>query len=173
MIQGRNIRNSRVPSPTINLLADAPFLEKAPIKMLYPQWQGESVGVIRDTFAENPYRVRIGTPNTDEAMRSDCAFFVQSYLSYNPITKQLEKRELIPYRNVERIYIGEQRIDEDRYKDYTAFVNGNVVANDYIILETNQSVTEQIAKLQQQITQLQGEIRKLRSETKTQTIYTQ
>lgn len=171
MISGRNIRNSRVTVPTLNLLADAPFLEKAPIKMLYPQWQGESVSVIRDTFTENPYRVRIGTPNTDQAMRNDCAFFMQSYLSYNPITKQLEKRELIPYRNVERLYIGEQRIDEEQYSDYTAFVNGNIIANDLILLESKESIVELIAKLQQQVTQLQSEVVKLRSETKTQTIY--
>ena len=171
MISGRNVRNSRVTMPTLNLLAEAPFLEKAPIKMLFPQWQGESVSDIKNTFAENPYRVRIGTPNMDEAMRNDCAFFMQSYLSYNPITKQLEKRELIPYRNVERIYIGEQRIDEEQYKDYTAFVNGNIIANDLILLESKQSIVEQITKLQQQVLQLQSEIVKLRSETKTQTIY--
>ena len=171
MISGRNVRNSRTTAPTLSLLSNAPFLEKAPIKMLFPQWQGESVNVIRNTFTENPYRVRIGTPNTDEAMRNDCAFFMQSYLSYNPITKQLEKRELIPYRNVERIYIGEQRIDEEQYKDYTAFVNGNIIANDLILLESKQSIVEQITKLQQQVLQLQSEIVKLRSETKTQTIY--
>lgn len=171
MIPGRNIRNSRVTSPTLSLLANAPFLEKAPIKMLFPQWQGESVNTIRNTFTENPYRVRIGTPNTDEAMRNDCAFFMQSYLSYNPITKQLEKRELIPYRNVERIYIGEQRIDEEQYNNYTAFVNGNIVANDLIFLESKQSIAEQLTKLQSQITQLQSEIAKLRGETKTQAIY--
>ena len=171
MISGRNVRNSRAIMPTLNLLAEAPFLEKAPIKMLFPQWQGESISVIRNTFTENPYRVRIGTPNTDETMRNDCAFFMQSYLSYNPITKQLEKRELIPYRNVERIYIGEQRIDEEQFKDYVAFINGNIVANDLILLESKQSIAEQITKLQQQVLQLQSEIVKLRSETKTQTIY--
>ena len=171
MIPGRNVRNSRVSVPTINMLADAPFLEKAPIKMLFPQWQGESVNTIRDTFAHNPYRVRIGTPNMDQAMRNDSAFFMQSYLSYNPITKQLEKRELIPYRNIERIYIGEQRIDEEQYDNYTAFINGNVVVNDVILLESKQSVVELISKLQQQVTQLQSEVTKLRSETKTQPIY--
>lgn len=171
MIAGRNIRNSRVTAPTLNLLADAPFLEKAPIKTLFPQWQGESVNLIRDTFTHNPYRVRIGTPNTDQAMRNDCAFFIQSYLSYNPVTKQLEKRELIPYRNIERIYIGEQRIDEEEYNDYVAFINGNIVVNDVVFLESKQSVVEQITKLQQQVSQLQSEIIKLRSETKTQPIY--
>ena len=171
MISGRNVRNSRVQSPTINLLAEAPFLEKAPIKMLFPQWQGESVTTIKETFAENPYRVRIGTPNTDKAMRDDCAFFMQSYLSFNPITKQLEKRELISYRNVERVYIGEQRIDEEQYTDYAAFVNGRVIVQDVVILETNQSLVDTIAKLEQQVKQLQVEVAKLHNQTQTQTIY--
>jgi hypothetical protein len=171
MIPSKTIRNSRVQSPTISLLADAPFLEKAPIKMLFPQWQGESIATIKETFAENPYRVRIGTPNTDKAMRDDCAFFMQSYLSFNPITKQLEKRELISYRNVERVYIGEQRIDEEQYTDYAAFVNGKVIAQDVVILETNQSLVDTIAKLEQQVKQLQVEVAKLHNQTQTQTIY--
>ncbi len=77
MIPSRNIRNARVATPILNMLVDAPFIEKAVLKAIYPQWRGESISEIREKHSDNPYRVRIGTPNTDTALQSDHAFFIR------------------------------------------------------------------------------------------------
>ncbi len=171
MIPSRNIRNARVATPILNMLVDAPFIEKAVLKAIYPQWRGESISEIREKHSDNPYRVRIGTPNTDTALQSDHAFFIQSYLSYNPVTKQLEKRELLPYRNVEKLYIGKQRVDEENYGEYSAFVNGPIVAEDLIFIGSKQSLVQVVQKLTEDIAELRVELHKLRSQTKTQPIY--
>ncbi len=171
MIPSRNIRNTRVTMPILNMLVDAPFLEKTTLKALYPQWKGESIAEIKEKHSDNPYRVRIGTPNTDKAMQADHALFIQSYLSYNPITKQLEKRELLPYRNVEKVYIGEQRIDEHNYGNYTLFINGSIVAEDLILLNNKQSLLEIIKKLTEEVAELRVEVHKLHTQTKQQPIY--
>jgi hypothetical protein len=171
MIPSKTIRNTRVVAPLVNLLSEAPFLEKMPIKGIYPQWRGESVPEIEEKSVNNPYSVRIGTPNTDKALQADHAFYIQSYLSYNPVTKQLEKRELIPYRNVEKVFIGEQRIDEHQYKDYTLFVNGSVVAEDLRLLKGNKSVVELITSLMDEVNELRVQVHKLQLQTQTQPIY--
>lgn len=171
MIPSKYIRNISHAAPILNLMVSAPFMEKVMIKNMYQQWQGENMQQIRDKHEDNPYTLRIGTPNTDKALISDSVLFVQSYMSYNPITKNIEKRELIPYRNVEKVYIGEQRIDEDTFKDYASFINGNVVAKDLVFLDTKENLSEVIAKLIKEVANLRMEVAKLKSQTQTQPIY--
>lgn len=171
MIPSKTIRNTRVVASIVNVLSEAPFLEKMPLKGIYPQWKGESITEIKQKSTNNPYSVRIGTPNTDKALQADHAFYIQSYLSYNPVTKQLEKRELIPYRNVEKVFIGEQKIDEHQYKDYTLFVNGNIIANDLKLLNGNKSVVELVTTLMDEINELRAQVYKLQLQTQTQPIY--
>lgn len=170
MIPSKTIRNVSIAAPLVSLLSQAPFLEKMPIKGIYPQWNGESIAEIKEKTTDNPYSVRIGTPNTDRALQADHALYIQSYLSYNPVTKQLEKRELIPYRNVEKAYIGGQRIDEHQYKDYALFVNGDIVANDLRLLN-NKSVVELITSLMDEVNELRVQVHKLQLQTQTQPIY--
>jgi hypothetical protein len=74
-------------------MMDNPYVDKVVIKNIYPQWQGENIEDLK-RHRENPYRIRIGTPNMDERMKDDHVFFFQSYLSYNPVTKDIEKRSL-------------------------------------------------------------------------------
>jgi SepF-like predicted cell division protein (DUF552 family) len=167
MIPSKYIRNVSHQAPILNLMVAAPFMEKVMIKNIYQQWQGESITQIKN----NPYTLRIGTPNTDKALANDSVLFIQSYMSYNPVTKSIEKRELIPYRNVEKVYIGEQRIDEEAFGDYASFINGNVVAKDLVFVETKESLSGIIAKLTNEVANLRMEVAKLKSQTQTQPIY--
>ena len=171
MIPSKYIRNVGHTAPILNLMVSAPFMEKVVIKNIYQQWQGESIQQIRDKHTDNPYTLRIGTPNMDKALASDSILFIQSYMSYNPVTKSIEKRELVPYRNVEKVYIGEQRIDEETFGEYASFVNGNVVAKDVVLLETKQSLVEIVTKLTNEVANLRMEVAKLKSQTQTQPIY--
>jgi predicted ATP-binding protein involved in virulence len=104
-------------------------------------------------------------------MKEDRALFIQSYLSYNPVTKDIEKRELIPYRNVDRVYIGDQSVEEKYFERYTAFVNGPIVAEDVLFLESKQSLLEVIQKLTSEIQTLRSEVANLKVQTKQQHIY--
>ncbi len=171
MIPSKYIRNVSHQAPILNLMVSAPFMEKVMIKNVYQQWKGESIAQIRNKHRDNPYTLRIGTPNTDKALANDGLLFIQSYMSYNPVTRSIEKRELIPYRNVEKVYIGEQRIDEDTFTEYTTFINGNVVAKDLTFIDSKESLLDIIAKLVGEVANLQMEVSKLKSQTKTQTIY--
>ncbi len=171
MIPSRHTKNVVFSAPILNLLVDNPHMEKVRIKSIYQQWQGENMQEVRSKDVENPYTLHIGTPNTDEQMQQDRVFFIQSYLSYNPITKTVEKRQLIPYRNVEKVFIGKQRIDEHTYGDYASFINGNIVANDLILLDTKQSIRQLVEELSKKVQLLEGEVRQLRSQTQTQPIY--
>ena len=171
MIPSRHIRNVSHSMPILSTMVGAPHLEYTNLRVMYQQWNGETIQEIRNKHKDNPYTLRIGTPNTDDQMRSDRALFIQSYLSYNPVTKDIEKRELIPYRNVEKVYIGQQTIEEKYFENYTAFVNGPLVAKDLVFLETKQSLMDVIAKLSTEIQTLQTEMANLRSQTQTQTIY--
>ena len=149
----------------------APFMEKVMIKNIYQQWRGETITQIRNKHTDNPYTLRIGTPNTDKALANDSVLFIQSYMSYNPVTKSIEKRELIPYRNVEKVYVGEQRIDEEMFGEYASFINGNVVVKDLVFVETKESLSDIIAKLTNEVANLRMEVAKLKSQTQTQPIY--
>jgi hypothetical protein len=83
MIPSKHIRNVSHAAPILNLMVSAPFMEKVMIKNIYQQWQGETIAQIRSKHKNNPYTLRIGTPNTDEALANDSMLFIQSYMSYN------------------------------------------------------------------------------------------
>ena len=171
MIPSKYIRNVSHQAPILNLMVAAPFMEKVMIKNIYQQWRGETITQIRNKHTDNPYTLRIGTPNTDKALANDSVLFIQSYMSYNPVTKSIEKRELIPYRNVEKVYVGEQRIDEEMFGEYASFINGNVVVKDLVFVETKESLSDIIAKLTNEVANLRMEVAKLKSQTQTQPIY--
>lgn len=167
MIPSKTIKNVQVSAPILSLLIDAPYLEHVPLRALYPQWSGESIQEIREKHTDNPYRVRIGTPTTDKQMQQERVFFIQSYLSYNPINKQLEKRELVPYRNIEKVFIGEQTTDEAFYRDATLFINGPMVAKDLILLQSGDSLAQTIEYLLNEVKFLRSELAKLHNQSKT------
>lgn len=172
MIPTRYISNVKVPAPILNLMVGDPYMEKVPIKNIYPQWEGENIEELKQ-HRDNPYVVRIGTPNTDERLKSDHAYFIQSYLSYNPATKDLEKRDLITYRNVEKVYIGKQSLEEKTFRDYSLFVNGAVIVKDLISVDTRESILQTVKQLKTQVDFLTKELATLRSQLQKQTIYNQ
>lgn len=167
MIPSSTIKNVRVSSPILNLLISSPYLEQVPLRALYPQWTGENIEEIREKHTDNPYRVRIGTPTTDKQMQQERLYYIQSYLSYNPVNKQLEKRELISYRNVDKVYIGEQTTDEAFYKNTTLFVNGVVASKDLVLFENGESILETIKHLQSEVKYLRSELAKIHTQSKT------
>jgi hypothetical protein len=172
MIPTKNIGNVKVSAPILHLMVDNPYVEKVVIKNIYPQWQGESVEDLKQ-HRDNPYRLRIGTPNMDERMKSDHVYFFQSYLSYNPATKDIEKRSLIPYRNVDKVYIGKQSLEEKTYRDYTLFVNGSAIVKDLIFMQDRKSLKQTIEELQNQVHFLSKEVSTLKLQLQKQTIYNQ
>lgn len=168
MINNNVIRNTTKSFPAIQGLLNDSVLGKIHIKNLYQAWQGESIKQIRDKEEDNPYSLRIGNPNTDRDLQNDSLFFILHYLSFNPLTKNIEKRELIPYRNVDKIYIG-QSLEEKLYKDYRLFVDGNIVARDIFLENCTDkkelslsriinNLTDKIEKLQLEIVNLKRQL---------------
>jgi len=129
MINNKTIRNCTKPFPAIQGMVNEHALGKIIIKNIYQSWQGESVKQIKDKHETNPYTLRIGMPSTDIQLKNDAIYFILHYLSFNPLTKDVEMREIIPYRNMEKIYIG-QSLDEKAYSNCKLFVDGNIVADD-------------------------------------------
>lgn len=164
--------NVKIETPILNLMVNNPYTDKVLIKNIYPQWQGENIEDLKQ-HRENPYRIRIGTPNADERMKNDRVFFFQSYLSYNPVTKDIEKRSLIPYRNVEKVYIGKQSLEEKTFRDYTLFVNGSAIVDDVIFIRDRKSLSQTIKELQNQVEFLSKEVSTLKLQLQKQTIYNQ
>lgn len=169
MISNSRLRGIKVSFPSTNVFTTNPYMEKVHIKNIYQSWGGESIIQIKERHEDNPYTLRIGLPHFDEQLKHDSIFFIQSYLSFNPITKDIEKREIIPYRNVEKVYIG-QSTQERVLTDYKLFVDGNVVAKDYLSSE-GQSLIETIATMQQKMQKLELELNQLKVQLKEQTIY--
>jgi len=175
MINNSTIRNSTTSFPAIQGLVNSQVLGKILIKNIYQKWQGENINQIKNKHESNPYTLRIGTPNTDNQLSNDCMYFIPNYLAYNPITKNIEKRELVDYRNIQTVYIG-QSIDEQLYKDYKLFVNGNVVCEDLYFKNSNlkdYSLSELVIGLMNKVEKLQAEVVELKRQTKNATIYTQ
>ncbi len=168
----RHFSNVKVDAPILNLLVGNPYMDKVPIKNIYPEWKGENIEELKQ-HRDNPYLLRIGTPNIDERLKADHAFFIQSYLSYNPITKDIEKRELIPYRNVEKVYIGRQSLEEKTFRDYALFVNGVVMVKDIMTIDSRISFTQTVKELQQKVDLLTKEVTTLKLQLQKQTIYNQ
>jgi hypothetical protein len=160
MINNSTIQNCTKPFPAIQGVVNEQLLGKILIKNIYQGWQGENINQIRDKHEVNPYTLRIGMPSTDEQMKNDHMYFIPNYLTYNPLTKAIEKRELISYRNVEKVYIG-QSIDEKAYKNYKLFVDGNIVVDD-IYLKKYESIKD--APLGQLVVNLINKVEKLQSE---------
>ena len=129
MINNGVIRNCQTLFPILNMPFNEQVMGKIETKNVYQTWNGESIEQIRDSATRNPFSLHIGTPATDQAMRTDRVYFILHYMSYNPLTKDIEARHLIPHRNVEKIYIG-QSLDEKYYKDYRLFVDGVAVVDD-------------------------------------------
>jgi len=172
MIPTRHIFNVKKAAPILHLVTSQPFMEKVEIKKLYPQWKGENMQQLKQA-KQSPDRIRIGTTTVDDALKQDHAYFIQSYLSYNPTTRDVEKRDIIPYRNVEKVYIGKQTVEEKTFNNYATFINGTAVVRDIIMIDSRQSLVDTIAKLQADVQNLTKEIAVLRLQLQKETIYKQ
>jgi hypothetical protein len=175
MIKSSIIGNTQISFPAVQGLAFSPLVKKIEIKNIYQQWQGESIEQIKNKTQENPYNMRIGLPKIDEQLRQDNMYLILSYLSYNPVNKDIENREIVTYRNTNKIIIG-QSPDEYKFKNYKLFVDDNVVAKDYIFSDDEMSLRQTITHLANKIQKLQQEITNIKSQQlqpQKQTIYNQ
>ncbi len=155
-----NIKKPKLIFPAVESMGGPSFLGRIKLKNIYQGWRGETFKEIVDKSHNNPFTMRIGLPQTDKQMKEDRIFLFTKYLAYNPLTKQVEKRELIPLRNVEKIYIGHSP-EEHHHSDYKLFVDGKAVLEDVIFKEPNADLgylTKTIRVLQQKIEMLEKEV---------------
>ena len=175
MINNDKVRNVRVPFKPIEGLATGESLGKIRLKNIYTSWNGESVADIKAKHDTNPYLVRVGTPNTDNRLRSDNIYFISHYLAYNPITQDLENRDIISRRVMDKFYVGQSTL-EGEYDECNMVVNGSAVLEDlYLYKHENlkdKSISSVIAKLLDRVDQLTKEVAQLKAKVKTQPIYT-
>ncbi len=165
------IKRAKIDFPAIQGIGGPSFLGKVLLKNVYQQWKGENFLEITQKHDDNPFNLRIGLPQMDRQLKEDRIFLFTKYLSYNPLTKQIEKRELIPLRNTEKIYVG-QSPEEHSFNDYRVFVDGKIVAEDLIFKQPNEgSLIQKIQKLEEKIQILELQIQKLTSNTEKNTIY--
>jgi hypothetical protein len=174
MINSTKFHNCKVPFPAIEGLGLTETLGKVRIKNIYQTWNGENINQIRERHESNPYTLRIGMPTVDERLKNDSVYFILDYLSYNPVTKDVEQRQLIPLRNMEKLYIG-QSLQETEYKDYRLFVDGIAVVDD-LYLKKYQSIGDQpvgrlLVNLVDTVEKLKLEVVDLKRQLKTQHIY--
>jgi len=174
MINNSRIQNCKIPFPAVEGLGLTETLGKVRIKNLYQKWNGENMNQIRDRHETNPYTLRIGMPAVDEKLKTDSIYFVLDYLSYNPLTKAVEQRQLVPLRVMEKVYIG-QSIQEMEYKDYRLFVDGNAVVEDIYIKKyeslRDQPIGRLLVNLMETVDKLKLEVVDLKRQLKTQHIY--
>jgi hypothetical protein len=170
MIKNNKIRSVRESFPILKTFITNPYMEKVEIKTICQLWNGETLEELGAKYPNNPYTLRIGLPHIDQQMRQDRIHFIQSYLSYNPITKNIEKREIIPYRNVEKVYIG-QSAEEEVIQDYKLFVAGNTVSKDFILMENGKSLVDLVNTLTIKVQKLESEIADLKLQSRNETIY--
>lgn len=163
MIPNNLARNCTKPFPVIEGLKLNHSLTKLPIKAVYQKWTGESMQVIKEKTTDNPYSLRIGLPHIDNQLKSDNYFFILNYLSYNPVTKNIENREIIPYRNTETVYIG-QSLAENTHGNYRLFVDGKIVVDDIEFIGNIKPLKKQIQDLQNAVEMLQKEIIQLKKQ---------
>ena len=90
MIPSKHYKSVRVPTPLLNLLTSGPYMDKLLIKTIYPNWTGENIAEVVEKSKDNPFTLRIGTPNMDAQIESDRVYFIPKYISYNPLAKELE-----------------------------------------------------------------------------------
>jgi len=175
MINNDKVRNTQIPFKPIEGLATGETLGKIRLKNIYTSWNGESVFDIKAKHDTNPYLVRIGTPNTDDKLRSDNIYFISHYLAYNPITQDLENRDIISRRVMEKLYVG-QSTQEGEYDNYNVFVNGSAVLEDLYLYKNenlkDKSLSNVITRLLDRVDQLTKEVAQLKAKVKTQPIYT-
>jgi len=173
MIPSRNIKPVKVNIPVAAAMGGPSILGRIKLKNIYQSWSGESFKDIVNKHENNPFNLRIGLPQMDRQMKEDRIFLFTKYLAYNPITKEIEKRELIPLRNVEKVYIG-QSPEEHLYKDYRLFVDGTMVVEDIKFKQPNSdipSLVEKLRDLEQKVQILQFQIQKLTTVTENKAIY--
>lgn len=176
MIKNSTIQNCNISFPAIQGLVNNQVLGKILIKNIYQNWKGESIKEIKEQHKDNPYSLRIGTPTTDNHIKNDKVYFITHYMAYNPITKSIEKRDLIDYRNTEKVYIG-QTVEESIYDDYLLFVNGNAVFNDVYLKDheslKNNTIGQVLTTLVSKIEKLQAEVIELKRQIKNTDNYMQ
>lgn len=171
MINSRHIKNCITSFPVIEGHTGLQTMQKIEIKNVYQQWKGESIQEINNKNQQtNPYSLRIGVPNTDEKLKNDNLYFILNYLSYNPASREVEKREIVTYRNMSKVFIG-QSVDEYKFDNYKLFVDDNIIGKDFIFSDTEMSVKQVIMSLINKIEKLQQEVSSLKLQTKKQTIY--
>lgn len=171
----RNIKKAKVNFPAIQGIGGPSFLGKILLKNIYQPWQGENIVEITEKTLDNPFNLRTGLPQTDKQLKEDRVFLFTKYLAFNPLTKQIENRELLPLRNTEKIYIG-QSPEEHQHRDYRLFVDGKVIVEDIIFKQPNQdigSLVEKIRKLEDKLQILEYQMQKLTLVNEKQTIYNQ
>lgn len=176
MINNSVIRNCTVSAPFIQTMLNEHALGKIELKNLYQSWNGENIDQIREKHDSNPYTLRIGMPSTDNQMAKDPVFLILHYLSYNPLTKDIEMRHIVPHRNTDKVYIG-QSIDERYYKDYKLFVDGTAIVGD-LYLKNNQSMrdtslTKLLTNLVSKVEKLQAEVIELKRQLASKDTYKQ
>lgn len=176
MINNSAIRNCTVPAPFLQSTINEHALGKIELKNIYQRWNGENIEQIRDRHSDNPYMLRIGMPSTDNQMAKDPIYFILHYLSYNPLTKDVEMRHIIPHRNTDKLYIG-QSIDEKYYKDYRLFVDGTAIVGD-LYLKNSQSfkdtsLTKLLTNLVSKVEKLQHEVIELKRQLAIKDTYKQ
>lgn len=176
MINNNVIRNCTTSAPIVQSLLNEHALGKIEIKNLYQQWNGENIEQIRERHNDNPFTLRIGIPSTDNQMAKDPIYFILHYLSFNPLTKDIEMRHIIPHRNTNKIYIG-QSVDEKYYKDYRLFVDGTAVVGD-LYLKNQQSLrdiplSKIVVNLISKVEKLQQEVIDLKRQLSTKDTYKQ
>lgn len=167
MIPSSTIQNTTAPFPAIQGLAFSPLTKKIEIKNIHQQWQGESMSQIKEKAYGNPFNIRIGLPSIDEQLKHDSIYCILSYLSYNPVSKDIENREIVTYRNTSKVFIG-QSPDEYKFKKFKLFVDDNIIAKDYLFMEDGTSMKQTIEHLANKVQKLQEDIAYLRGQLKTE-----
>lgn len=175
MIISKNIKKTKVPFPAPQGIGGPSFLGRIKLKNIHQGWKGENFQQIIDKGDENPFNIRIGLPLTDRQLKEDRIFLFTKYLSYNPLSKQIEKRELIPLRNVEKVYIGHSP-EESNFPQCKLFVDGQVVVEDIAFKQPNShidSLVKTIQDLRTRVEFLEHQLNKYVNNNVTTTIYNQ
>jgi hypothetical protein len=160
MINSKIIQNCKTSFPAVQTLTNDMVLGKIHISGIYQGWKGENIEQIKQKHKDNPYTLRIGMPSVDKQLKADPVLFILHYLSYNPLSKDIEKRELIPYRNMDKIYVG-QSIDEQEYTNFKAFFDGNVIADELFLKRYDDIAKIPVGKILQD---LMSKVQKLEKE---------
>lgn len=175
MINNSKIRNCTVPFPAIQGLTNSESLGKIRLKNIYQKWNGESISEITSHHDSNPFTLRTGTPLIDSQLRNDSMYLVTHYMAFNPLSKNIEVRDLLSRRITDKLYVG-QTTQEGEYLDYRVFIDGNIVVDD-VYLKKHESLksiplgkllVDLISKVERQ----SAEIQQLKIKLSEQHIYT-